>query len=319
MLVDRRNRPVSGHSVYLYTLDIPCQIGCFFGQQPIEYLKWNWPEGQGKKMQKAKMQTKTRKVTAKVERRGSRSALAGVGGPTGQPNLGSPLKLPDALGFELASAIEQQIIHLELKPGAHLIEQDVCDAFGVSRSPVREAFRQLEAGGLVVRYQRRGIRIMPMTETDLDEIYTCRTPLEAIAAAAAARHATDNDIAEMRSANERMKKAFDEKNIRDFFRFNIAFFEAMHKAADNKTLLRILSVIEKQASRYRYLAHIHSDAMLPFVLKGNSEIFQGISSRKVGQARSATLSVMAEARQIITSVLRQYASSDDLGAMAQNE
>jgi DNA-binding GntR family transcriptional regulator len=303
----------------LYTLDISCQIYVSIGQQPTEYSEWNWPEGQGKKMQRAKMQTATKRVTEKVERRGSRSVLAGIGGPTGQPNLGSPLKLPDALGFELASAIEQQIIHLELKPGAHLIEQDVCDAFGVSRSPVREAFRQLEAGGLVVRYQRRGIRIMPMTETDLDEIYTCRTPLEAIAAAAAARHATDNDITEMRSANERMKRAFGEKNIRDFFRFNIAFFEAMHKAADNKTLLRILSIIEKQASRYRYFAHIHSDAMLPFVLKGNSEIFQGISSRKAGQARSATLSVMANARQIIMSVLRQYASSDDLGAMAQDE
>jgi DNA-binding GntR family transcriptional regulator len=274
---------------------------------------------QSSKMQKAKMRTKAKKVSPKVVRRGNQPVAAALGGAAGHPNLGSPLKLPDALGFELASAIEQQIIYLDLKPGAHLIEQDVCDVFGVSRSPVREAFRQLEAGGLVIRYQRRGIRVMPMTETDLDEIHTCRAPLEAIAAAAAARHATDSDIAEMRGAIERMKTAFGEKNVREFFRFNIAFFEAMHKAADNKTLLRILSVIEKQASRYRYLAHIHSDSMLPFVLKGNSDIFQGISSRKAGQARSATLSVMAEARQIIVGVLRKYANSDDLGAMAHND
>jgi len=160
---------------------------------------------------------------------------------------------------------------------------------------------------------------MPMTETELDEIHACRAPPEAIAATAAARHAADSDIAEMRDAIERMKKAFREKNVRDFFRFNIVFFEAMHRAADNKTLLRILSVIEKHASRYRYLAHIHSDSMLPFVLKGNSDIFQGISSRKAGRARSTTLSVMAEARQIIKGVLREYANSDGQVSMVQND
>ena len=254
--------------------------------------------------------TRTKRISAKIKPSIDRVSRITFDVTTARAPLESRVKLPDALGFELAAAIEQQIIYLELKPGTHLIEQDVCDVFGVSRSPVREAFRHLEAGGLVVRYQRRGIRVTPMTEADLDELYTCRAPLEAIAAAAAARHATDHDIAEMRNAIEHMKTAFGERNIRDFFRFNIAFFDTMHKAADNKTLLRILSVIERQASRYRYLAHSHSSSMLPFVLKGNSEIFQGISSRRPQQARSATLSVIVEARKIIMSALREYASSD---------
>jgi DNA-binding GntR family transcriptional regulator len=266
----------------------------------------------GEKMQKTK--TPTKHVSARTKPSVDHASRNNLGVPAARPQLSSRIKLPDALGFELAAAIEQQIIYLELKPGAHLIEQDVCDAFGVSRSPVREAFRQLEAGGLVVRYQRRGIRVTPMTETDLNELYTCRAPLEAIAAAAAARHATDHDIAEMRNAIERMKTAFAEKNVRDFFRFNIAFFETMHRAADNKTLLRILSVIERQASRYRYLAHSHSNSMLPFVLRGNSAIFQGISSRMVQQARSATLAVIEEARQIILRALKEYAGTQERAA-----
>jgi DNA-binding GntR family transcriptional regulator len=256
-----------------------------------------------------KIKTTTKRISARSKPPADHVSRISIGASAARPQISPRIKLPDALGFELAAAIEQQIIYLELKPGAHLIEQDVCDAFGVSRSPVREAFRQLEAGGLVVRYQRRGIRITPMTETDLEELYTCRAPLEAIAAAAAARHATDHDIDEMRNAIERMKKAFSEKNVRDFFRFNIAFFETMHRAADNKTLLRILSVIERQASRYRYLAHSQSNSMLPFVLKGNSEIFQGISSRLPQQARSATLSVIEEARKIILRALQEYAGT----------
>ena len=59
------------------------------------------------------MQTKAKKVSPKVARRGSQPATADLGGAAGHPKLGSPLKLPDALGFELASAIEQQIIYLE--------------------------------------------------------------------------------------------------------------------------------------------------------------------------------------------------------------
>jgi DNA-binding GntR family transcriptional regulator len=262
-----------------------------------------------------KIKTTTKRISARTMP--SIDNVSRLGASAARPQVSARIKLPDALGFELAAAIEQQIIYLELKPGAHLIEQDVCDTFGVSRSPVREAFRQLEAGGLVVRYQRRGIRVTPMTEADLDELYTCRAPLEAIAAGAAARHATDQDIAEMRNAIEQMKTAFAEKNVREFFRFNIAFFETMHKAADNKTLLRILSVIEKQASRYRYLAHSQSNSMLPFVLRGNSEIFRGISSRTAQQARSATLAVIEEARQIILRALRDYAGTAEKAAKSK--
>jgi DNA-binding GntR family transcriptional regulator len=219
--------------------------------------------------------------------------------------------LPEALAFELAAGIEQQIIYLELKPGAHLVDRDVCDAYGVSCSPVRDAFRQQEADGLVVRYQRREVRITQMTEGDLDELYTCRAPLEAIAAAAAARHPTDHEIEDMRQTIVQMKNAFAEKNVCDFFRFNIAFFfGAMHKAARNTTLLRILSVIERQASRYRYLAHSHSNQMLPFVLKGNNAIFRAISTRKVQQARSATLAVIEGAHDIIVRALKDYAKSN---------
>jgi DNA-binding GntR family transcriptional regulator len=257
------------------------------------------------------MKTKTSTKQAVARAKASPDLASRAGKTKARPQLNARIKLPDALGFELAAAIEQQIIYLELKPGAHLIEQDVCDAFGVSRSPVREAFRHLEAGGLVVRYQRRGVRITQMTETDLDELYACRAPLEAIAAAAAARHATDHDIEEMRNSITRMKIAFDKNNVRDFFRFNISFFETMHRAARNATLLRILSVIERQASRYRYLAHSHSSSMLSFVLSGNSEIFKAISARKAQKARSAALAVIEEARLIIKRALKEYAKSDN--------
>ncbi len=225
----------------------------------------------------------------------------GRDGGSGRTNL----KLPDVLGLELSAILERRIVYLELEPGAHLTEQEISAEFGVSRSPVREALRELEATGLVKRLARRGVRITPMTQRDLEEIYFCRIPLEGLAAGCAAENATDEDVAFLEARLAGMRRAMDEGAPRDFFDRNVAFVDRLHEMTGNDSLKRILAIIEKQTLRYRYFAHVNSGAMLDLTAAGFADILEAVAARRPDRARDAATDVMGRSRQLIAAVLAE--------------
>ncbi len=215
-------------------------------------------------------------------------------------------KLPDVLGLELASLIEERIIRLEFEPGKHLTEAQICEEFDVSRSPVREAFRQLEAMGLVVRHTRRGIRVTPMTLQDVNEIYLVRTPLEVIAATLAAENATDEDLTFLTHQVGRLEAALKSEDPEDFFSANMAYFDRIHAITGNHTLKSILRTIEKQAMRYRYFAHVHSKEMQKNSTARLRKILRFMKGRDFEAVRKETETMMVEAQAMIVDILKQY-------------
>jgi len=214
--------------------------------------------------------------------------------------------LPDVLGLELASLIEQRIIRLEFAPGAHLTELQICEEFDVSRSPVRDAFRKLESQGLVVRHKRRGIRVTPMTLQDLNEIYVVRTPLEVIAATLAAQNATEDDLAFLADQVERLNSALGSEDSDAFFDANMAYFDRVHGISGNHTLENILRTIEKQAMRYRYFAHRYSRKMQENSVACLRKILGHMETRDTEAVRNATEEMMIEAHKLIAEILKEH-------------
>lgn len=214
-------------------------------------------------------------------------------------------KLPDVLGLELSAIIERRIIYLEIKPGAHVTEQEICDEFNISRSPVREAFRNLEANGLVIRHARRGIRVTPMTQEDLEAIYFCRIPLEGLAAACAATNATDAEVAHLKEMLGVMSAKLKDSDATGFFDANVAFINRVHESTGNKVLASILAVIEKQALRYRYFAHISTPRMLDNSFAGLNDIYAAVQSRNPARAKRVAINLMKEAKRIISAALAE--------------
>lgn len=221
------------------------------------------------------------------------------------------LKLPDVLGLELANIIEDRIIRLELGPGKHLTEQQICSEFDVSRSPVREAFRQLEAIGLVVRHKRRGVRVTPMTHEHVDEIYVVRTSLESIAAALATRNATENDLNYLGETVDRLNTALSADDPEGFFNANIDYFERVHSITGNSTLEQILRMIEKQAMRYRYFAHRYSHQMKRTSSSSIQDVYRHMCNRDAEAVHAATTTMMEQAHELIVSILAKYPSFTD--------
>lgn len=195
---------------------------------------------------------------------------------------------PRAMPQLLADALESAIVFGELAPGARIIEEDIATRYDVSRSPVRDALRRLEADGLVVRSDHRGARVTPISRTDLDEVYLCRIELEGLAAQQAAVHwqaPADAIFGEQLLA---MRAAFKAKDIRGYFIANVGFTDAVHRASASATLQRLLKSIGKQALRYRYLAYQSAPKLMSMSVEGNREIADLIRARKGAQARRIT-------------------------------
>jgi len=188
----------------------------------------------------------------------------------------------------VAEVLEADIVFGRIASGARIVEEDIAERFGVSRSPVRESIRLLERDGLVLRAERRGARVSPMSRRDLDEVYSCRLPLEGIAAAEAALRRKPDDVKNLQSILSNLQRAFRKGDITAYFEANVAFTDTVHEAADNTTLKRLLGTISKQALRYRFLAYRSFPHLMSPSLDGNGEVVEAIRAQKGDEARVQT-------------------------------
>ena len=195
---------------------------------------------------------------------------------------------------ELSKLLQEEIIYGRLAPSARLTEEEVAKRYGVSRSPVREALRLLERDGLVLKAARRGIWVAPLSVADFDEVYSCRVALEGVAAEQAAR-AADSELKKALLATlAEMQTAYAKGDVEEFFRHDVRGSGLIYALADNVTLNRLLSGLNKQALRYRYFAYSREAHTLRLSVEGTEEIFAAITASKGKRAKSLTESLIGQ-------------------------
>ncbi|TDR90064.1 GntR family transcriptional regulator [Enterovirga rhinocerotis] len=221
-------------------------------------------------------------------------------------------ELPSFIAAELWRVLSDEIIFLRLEPGLRLTEEDICGRYGVSRSPVRETFKMLEADGLIVRSARRGVRVAPVSREDLQEVYSCRAALEGLAAASAARNAGPDAHEELRQLVASLEQALAERDVPAFFERNVAVTRAVHRHSGNKTLVRIVDGIEKQALRYRYIAHTRTHEMLETSFVGHQGVCEAIIAGNAPLARRRADRMIRIAHAVIAKALAEaYPAAPD--------
>jgi len=142
---------------------------------------------------------------------------------------------------DIAHAISQSV----LKPGQLLREQELQEWFGVSRAPIREAVRLLEADGLVIvdNYKKKYVR--HITNKDFKDISLLLACLEGFAANLATTQFTKEQIANIQNINEELKKAFEQRNYDLCADLNLKFHESYVKITDNKPLIKAIRPLTK--------------------------------------------------------------------------
>lgn len=127
-------------------------------------------------------------------------------------------------------------------PGDRLVESELADRFGVSRTPVREALQRLETQSMVKR-DGRSLIVATLDHNQLAELYTVRTELEALAARLAARHATPEELRVLQSmVDEDMRRLGDAEALA---RSNRRFHHQIHLASHNRYLVQQLDIVHR--------------------------------------------------------------------------
>lgn len=157
----------------------------------------------------------------------------------------------ESLVRQIAQGLEQKILEGTLEPGQRIIEEDLCKSLGVSRSPIREAFRFLENEGFVVHEPRKGISVSQVTPEEAEDIYLIRANLESLATHLAVKKQNPKVLEELKDLYCQMIKTAAKKNVNAYRQLNTKFHEVLINACENKRLIQLINTFEKQTVRYR--------------------------------------------------------------------
>jgi DNA-binding GntR family transcriptional regulator len=146
-----------------------------------------------------------------------------------------------ALSTDLFSNLRKDILQGKLRQGEKLTEQQICDEYNVSRTPVREAFRQLELEGFIETIPNRGAFVVGFSPQDIQDMYELRKSYEILAVKWAIERITKEEYEKLEEAFEFMEFYTQKKDAEKMLNINMNFHELIYKASHNRMLYHILS------------------------------------------------------------------------------
>lgn len=151
--------------------------------------------------------------------------------------------------------LKNEIAENRMTPGNPMLEQEIAEYLGMSRTPVREALLRLEAEGLVEVVPRRGVKILPVSKDDMKEIYEIFLSLEPLAAAGLAKRKdlSKKDFKELEKATDDMERALEKDDLDAWAEADYRFHTKIIEMHGNKRLINILDMLRNQTHRVRLL------------------------------------------------------------------
>ena len=213
--------------------------------------------------------------------------------------LQSEKKNNQPLSGGLFSALQKDILVGNIKPGEKLTEQSICDEYKVSRTPVREALRQLEKDGLIENIPNRGAFVIGFSDQDIADMYELRSAYEIQAVKWAIERITDEELSKLEETFEFMEFYTHKNDFEKMCSINTNFHELIYEAAHNRMLKQILS------SFLLYIRHIRKQPedtkeYLFTVLEEHKKIFEAFKAHDVEAGIRAMQEHMHHSKQRAT-------------------
>lgn len=199
-------------------------------------------------------------------------------------NLNEYLPLRDVV----FNTLREAILKGELIAGERLMEKQLAERMGVSRTPIREAIRKLELEGLVVMIPRKGAEVARITHKDIKDVLEVRAALEELAVKIACNKITDEDLTKLKRTTEEFQIACNYKDINDIIKKDVEFHDIIFNSTENEKLIQIINNLREQIYRYRveYIRKLEDFDML---VKEHDQIVKHVEARDANEARKIAL------------------------------
>lgn len=181
-------------------------------------------------------------------------------------------------------ALREAIISGVLKPGERLMEVQLAEEMGVSRTPVREAIRKLELEKLVIMVPRKGAYVADISKRDVAEVFEIRRALEGLAASLAADRVTEDQLELMERYLLMISDAIEKGNLDDTIEIDTLFHEVLYQAANNAWLEDMINNLREHIQRHRSTSLAHPGRMKQAFIE-HRKIVEAIGNRDADLAK----------------------------------
>jgi len=187
---------------------------------------------------------------------------------------------------DVAERLREQIFAHELAPGTWLDEQSLAIAFGISRTPMREAIKVLASEGLVTTKMNKGAYVTEVDKHDLEQIFTILSLLEGQAAKETALKATETQLTQLDDLHHRLEKAAADRDIGQFFEINVKFHDMIQEIAGNQWMNGVIVDLRKVLKLQRRDSLSRSGRLHSSLIE-HRQILQAILKRDPAAAEAA--------------------------------
>jgi len=215
---------------------------------------------------------------------------------TAVPHPTIALLQTSSLASVVQQEVERAILAGEYAPGTKLTEAMLAQKLGVSRGPVREAFRMLEEAGLVRTEKNRGVFVRDIPIDEAVEIFDLRAAMDELVGRQLAANITAPQLKEVRAMVDAMEKAVKAEDARQYHLLNLQFHDRLVEMAGNRKLTAIYRKLIKELSLFRRL-NLADSWLLPISAGEHRQILKAIASGDPEAAGRAMFQHVMDSKQ----------------------
>ena len=202
----------------------------------------------------------------------------------------------------IAEELKQAILAGKLAPGERLSEEQLVASLKVSRVPLREALRRLEAEGYVSFLPNEGVAVSKPTLEEVQDYYSIASVLEGLAARLAVERAQPEEVARLRELHQLLKEAYRAKDPERYFQANSRFHGFIAGLAGNERLYRLIDQMRQEIRKTRILS-LHLPQRLDYSMREHDQIMDAFLKKNPALAEATVIKHLQNQMEALKKVL----------------